>query len=255
MKLSLSTNWCNRRIESGREIAARAAELGFEELELGFHTTEAQALEIRECGTLPIGSIHAFCPVPLSAPQGYPELYLLASFDEPARLLARTFVRKNILFAAKMGADAVVLHAGRIRRDGWFRARRSRKLVEILKRELAALLPDLEHARVTLGLENLPTRDGFPNMEEVQQVTGEWVRPWYDTGHGFVMGEAPVGDPVGIHVNDSVGGDDHLAAGEGHVDFKAIKPVMERARHIVFEPNSEVTEEALVRSIALIKGL
>ena len=39
MKLSLSTNWCNRRIDDGREIAEKALELGFEELELGFHTT------------------------------------------------------------------------------------------------------------------------------------------------------------------------------------------------------------------------
>ena len=39
MKLSLSTNWCNRRIESGEEIADKAMELGFTELELGYHTT------------------------------------------------------------------------------------------------------------------------------------------------------------------------------------------------------------------------
>ena len=37
MKLSLSTNWCNRRIDDGCEIAEKAIELGFEELELGFH--------------------------------------------------------------------------------------------------------------------------------------------------------------------------------------------------------------------------
>ena len=38
MKFSLSTNWCNRRFEFGEEIADKAMELGFDGLELGFHT-------------------------------------------------------------------------------------------------------------------------------------------------------------------------------------------------------------------------
>jgi hypothetical protein len=73
MKLSLSTNWCNRRIDDGREIAEKALELGFEELELGFHTTARQVAGFKAMlGHIPVGSVHAFCPVPLSAPQGYP---------------------------------------------------------------------------------------------------------------------------------------------------------------------------------------
>ena len=68
MKLSLSTNWCNRRIDDGREIAEKALELGFEELELGFHTTAQQVAGFKAMlGHIPVGSVHAFCPVPLSA--------------------------------------------------------------------------------------------------------------------------------------------------------------------------------------------
>ena len=67
MKLSLSTNWCNRRINDGREIAEKALELGFEELELGFHTTAQQVAGFKAMlGRIPVGSVHAFCPVPLS---------------------------------------------------------------------------------------------------------------------------------------------------------------------------------------------
>ena len=47
MKLSLSVNWCNRRIESGEEIADTAAALGFDELEIGFRTTASQVEGIR----------------------------------------------------------------------------------------------------------------------------------------------------------------------------------------------------------------
>ena len=83
MKLSLSTNWCNRRIDDGREIAEKALELGFEELELGFHTTAQQVIGFKAMlDKIPVGSVHAFCPVPLSAPHGYPELDQLATLDD-----------------------------------------------------------------------------------------------------------------------------------------------------------------------------
>ena len=261
MKLSLSTNWCNRRLERGDEIVEAAVELGFEELELGFHTTEAQAAEIVKDGRLPIGSVHAFCPVPLSAPQGYPELYQLASFDDEARAMARFQVKKNIAFAASVGADALVLHAGRVFCECLFkrhrpakRNKRGKKMHDIFKRELEALVPELEKTQITLGLENLPYPEGFPNLDEMKDVTGEWVRPWFDTGHWFAMktaspefGATDIANlkPVGVHLNDSNGGDDHLPPGEGKIDFAALKDVFAGARHIVFEPGPDVTKEKL----------
>ena len=89
MKLSLSTNWCNRRLESGEEIAAKALELGFAELELGFHTTLFQVQGFKKMrDQIPVGSVHAFCPVPISAPQGYPELYSFHRTSSPRRSAA-----------------------------------------------------------------------------------------------------------------------------------------------------------------------
>ena len=89
MKFSLSTNWCNQRLNDGEAIAEKALSLGFEELELGYNTTPEQVPGFRKMlDRIPVGSVHAFCPVPLSAPQGYPELYQLASLDEEARKMA-----------------------------------------------------------------------------------------------------------------------------------------------------------------------
>ena len=272
MKFSLSTNWCNRRIKFGEAIADKAMELGFEELELGFHTTLEQVKGFKaRLDQIPVGSVHAFCPVPISAPQGYPELYSLASFDENDRAIARVHVKKNIEFAAEMGADAVVLHAGRVMCRGFFhrwdlkrRMKRGRKLVAVFQRELEQMVPILEKNKVTLGLENLPYLEGFPAEWEINDLVGDWVKPWLDTGHDFVRRvngwrrggtRSCASAPIGLHISDSQGGDDHLPPGEGRVDFAALKTFAESARHVVFEPNSSVKEEKLKNGLSFLKGL
>ena len=277
MKFSLSTNWCNRRIESGEEIADLAMELGFEELELGFHTTLLQVKGFKaRLDRIPVGSVHAFCPVPISAPQGYPELYQLADFDEEMRALARIHVKKNVEFAASMGADALVLHAGRVMCRGFLRrwdmkrrVKRGHKLVDIFKRELDQLVPILEKNKVTLGLENLPYLEGFPAEWELKDLVGDWVKPWFDTGHDFVRrvnrwpsdasalipNPQSLIPPLGLHISDSMGGDDHLAPGEGRVDFADLKSLALQARHLVFEPNAGVSEPDLRKGLAHIRAL
>ena len=225
MKIALSTNWCNRRLESGEAIVDEALALGFDELELGFHTTLAQVAGFKaRLGEMPVGSVHAFCPVPLSAPQGYPELYSLASFDPGTRALARAHVANNVRFAADMGADTVVLHAGRVAFSSLFRVMdsqslratlekcgndtgakryakalarakkireaRGARLLELFRRELDLLAPVLEECGVVLALENLPYYEGFPNEEETVKLLdwlgGAPVKAWFDTGHDRV---------------------------------------------------------------------
>lgn len=275
MKFALSTNWCNRRMESGEEIADKALELGFDALELGFHTTDFQVAGFKSrLDKMPVGSVHAFCPVPISAPQGYPELYQLASFDDEMRKMAQLMIRRNIAFAADMGATALVLHAGRVGRESWFtwmlpnrfakrfleknRVARGRKMIDVLKRELELLVPELEKNHVKLGLENLPYPEGFPNLSEVESVCGDWVRPWFDTGHWYALQSPPpptfsTYSLLGMHLNDSNGGDDHLAPGDGKIDFAKFKPMMEKAEHLVLEPNASVTDENLRLSLAKLR--
>ena len=225
MKLSLSTNWCNRRLEDGREIAEKALELGFDELELGFHTSARQVAGFKAMlGQIPVGSVHAFCPVPLSAPHGYPELYQLATLDDEGRKMAVLQVTRNIDFAADIGADTVVLHAGRVPFDRVFdridsgtlrdtlaanngdvksapyakllsramkrRVKRGAKTLDEFKKTLACLVPLLVERGVTLAFENLPYFEAFPAEWEMPDILREFkdapVRGWFDTGHDRV---------------------------------------------------------------------
>ena len=225
MKLALSTNWCNRRLTSGEAIADAALSLGFDELELGFHTTIEQVPGFKaRLSQIPVASIHAFCPVPISAPQGYPELYQLASLDPDTRALAHIHTQRNIEFAADMGASTVVLHAGRVPLSRLFRpldttllrekfaalkndttapkyqkmlsrahaarAKNAPRYLDAFKVELASLIPVLERHHITLALENLPYLEGFPNEDELLSLLTEFkgapIRGWFDTGHDRV---------------------------------------------------------------------
>lgn len=200
--------------------------LGFSELELGFHTTMQQVPGFKAMlDRIPVGSVHAFCPVPLSAPQGYPELYQLATRDEEGRKMAVLQVLRNIAFAEEMGADTVVLHAGRVPFGRIFdridsgtlrdvlekngnktdaapyrkvlaramkrRAARGKKLLDGFRRTLGELVPELEKRHVTLALENLPYLEGFPSEWELMSLlssdlSGAPVKGWFDTGHDRV---------------------------------------------------------------------
>ena len=223
MKFALSTNWCNRKYSSGEEIADKALELGFAALELGFNTTQDQLPGFsKRSDRIPVESVHAFCPVPLSAPDGSPELYSLASIDENERAMARIHLLKTVDTASDLGAKSIVLHAGRIplttffskKRDSHFlretliaakgdtlnpkyrkvlnsalsvRNRRAAKITEVFLRELESIIPVLEKRSIALALENLPFLEGFPNEVETLEIltrfSGSPVFAWYDTGH------------------------------------------------------------------------
>lgn len=298
MKKAVSTNWCSRKISDGREISDKAAELGFDELELGYSLRFEQVEGIRDrLDLIPVGSVHAFCPVPMSAPHAHPELYSLASFSEPARALAKTCIVKNIEFAASVGAKTLVLHAGSVGLSRMFRKmssaglrdalralgddpanakyvkavdkarklrlKRGEKMLALFIRELETLIKVLETNSVGIAFENLPYLEGFPDEAELKKIVSHFSSPfvsgWFDTGHDAVRRNmlyadgAFTPDPAlyaGVHVNDVISfDDDHFAPGFGKIDFSRYADIFANAKHIVFEPDQNTTEENLKKGI------
>ena len=227
MRFALSTNWNNDRLNDGAAIADEALAIGFDALELGFRTQPEQIAGFKSrLDKMPVDSIHAYCPVPLGAPSGHPELHRLASRDPDERALARILLKKTLACAKDLGAKVVVTHAGYVDLDGWLvnldsevlrklltlkdgkedaerpvykkylaramtrRRKRGSKLLDVFRKELDVLLPDFQKAGVTLALENLPRLEGFPNAEEAEALMKDYadapVRLWFDTGHARV---------------------------------------------------------------------
>ena len=226
MRFSLSTNWNVQRHDDGEKLVDEILALGFESLELGYNLTEELAAGVRrrvQAGAVSVDSVHAFCPVPIGAPHGYPELYLLTSRDEDERAMASLTLSRTLTFACAMGARAVVLHAGRIFLDSLFGDLGTRKLVAVLEEEesvesaryqrvlararrrravrvrkcydgfsfaLDAIIPKFEKAGVTLCLENLPSIEAFPDEQEMLMLKQRFDTPtlayWHDFGHGQI---------------------------------------------------------------------
>ena len=227
MRFSLSTNWNARRHTEGEALVDEILSLGFDALELGYHTTESLAEGIKRritSGAISVDSVHAYCPVPLSAPHGYPELHLLASEDDDDRAMAKIMLGQTLDFASSMGARAVVLHAGRLRLKSWFKSYTTGTLIDALEdveRDMAnpkfqkvmekvlicrskqvskifdafclsleTLLPRFERAGIVLCLENLPSVEAFPDAQEMAMLKDRLSTPslqyWHDMGHGQV---------------------------------------------------------------------
>ena len=220
MDFFLSTNWNASRHPSGEALADEILGLGFAGVELGYQLSELQAEGIRRrvaAGTLRVGSVHAYCPYPIGAPGGHPELYLIAARDDDERAMGVILLQRTLAFAAEVGARAVVVHAGRIdvspdsnelitaadddgvdgkvyrkllARNQRRRARRSRKQLDALCRSLDVLLPRAAALKLDLCLENLPSWEAVPTEEEMLDLLQRYATSplayWHDMGHGQV---------------------------------------------------------------------
>lgn len=283
MKFALSTNWNNVRLDDGAAIADEAGELGFDALELGFRTRQEQIPGFKSrLDCMPVDSVHAYCPVPVGAPGGHPELYQLCSADDNERALARMLLEKTFSCAADLGAKVVVFHAGYVRMNTLFgnlftnarklRVRRGRELFDAFRREFDILLPSLETKGLTLALENLPRMEGFPDSCEAKELMHEYegapLKLWLDTGHALVRetrcwdGEcahmaAELAPWIcGMHLNDVKGPtDDHGEPGWGNVDFPRLAFLAKRNVLRVFEPSCAVQPPDLRDALAYVRGL
>lgn len=227
MNFSLSTSYFTKSAMSAEEFLHLAKSMGFDAVELGYAIFHDQYEDFKILSSiLPITSVHAFAPLPLSAPYAHPELYEFGAEDEGMRFLARHQVMESIRYAAELGAKTLVLHAGRVEISDFFhklsssrlrslfikgekspadkkysralalavknRRKNGLKRYETLKKELDGMVKTLLEHNIVLALENMPYLEGFPDESELERFVGDFkgapIKLWYDSGHQHIRG-------------------------------------------------------------------
>jgi sugar phosphate isomerase/epimerase len=217
---ALSTRWNASQHTAGEKLVEEILQLGFAHIELGYDLRADLVPGVRkmvEQGAVKVDTVHNFCPVPVGAPYGHPELFLLASTDRRARSSAVLHTANTVQFAAAIGAGTVVVHAGRVdmrnltgrlltlcEQGRQFDARYEKVRTKLLlKREKKArphidslcaaideLMPVLQRNNVRLAVENLPSWEAVPSEAEMDELLTRYNSPligyWHDVGHGQV---------------------------------------------------------------------
>jgi sugar phosphate isomerase/epimerase len=221
MEFALTTRWNAGRHTSGEDMIDEILALGITHLELGYDTRVDLLPGIekkQEEGAVTINSVHNYCPVPLGAGRGHPELWTFADLDRRGHELAVQHTLRTLQFASEIGARIAVIHSGYVhlrrsstrdlmelvhmnqqnspRYDKAFmkfikeRDKRVGKHFDQLCRALDVLLPEAEALGVQMGLENLPTLEAVPNEGEMDLLLKRYNSPalkyWHDLGHGQI---------------------------------------------------------------------
>lgn len=220
MEFALSTHWNAGRHASGESMIEEIRSLGFTSVELGYdlrlELVEGVVSAVKR-GDIKVVSLHNFCPVPMGATRGHPEIYTLGAVDKRERENAVTHTTRTLRFAAEVGARFVVTHAGNVEMDSISRQmfdlihagqqysdfyeklklkaqvqrdKKAPKQIDGLRTGIEALLPVIEETGVKLAIENLPTWEAIPTeveLEKLLQTYGDrGLRYWHDMGHAQI---------------------------------------------------------------------
>lgn len=220
MDLSVSTHWNTFRHATGETMIEEILSLGVTSVELGYDLRIDMVAGVKamvENGSVKVHSVHNYCPVPMGAPRGHPEIWTPASTDASTRDSAVKNIIHTIEFAASVGAKVVVAHAGNVdmapmSRDliDWCQAgrqftpayeklkmkiamtrdKKAARQIDYLRESINRLLPVLETNRMVLAFENLPTWEAIPTEIELEKLLQEynspWLRSWFDFGHAYI---------------------------------------------------------------------
>ena len=294
MSLILSTSWNSAFHKRGGDLIYQIKKLGFEQVELNFKLSFGIVAEINELvqkGQIRVRSLHNYCPIPegIEIEKALPDCLSMSSTEEAERQSAVKQTKHTIATAADLGADAVVLHCGRVRIPD-----RTLKLIELFNggkkdslqylrlkdkalkeradnrtlyfesalRSIEELNCYAEKKKISLGIENRFYLREIPDFAEIGQILERFKNSriffWHDTGHaqvlenlGFTLQEEYLKQyglqMIGMHLHDVKGSRDHLACGQGELNFASLAAYVKKETLKVIEAHHPASEEDIVK--------
>lgn len=230
--IGLSTAYFTERDGiTGQDIVGEIRELGFSAVELEYRVRETTYREMRPLilrENLKVISVHNFFPLPDDEPvsKASGDRFLLSSLDREERELAIRMTIRTIECAGNLGAEAVVLHLGKVdmepeneRLEDLFyhqrldtpegrdflkaklkeRSERRTPYLESVYSSLDRLNHVAEKRGIILGIENRYHYHQIPDFEEIglilKRFSGSSIRYWHDTGHAHVLERLGILEP------------------------------------------------------------
>jgi sugar phosphate isomerase/epimerase len=217
---SFSTCWNSHRHSDGRAMLREIRELGFDYAELSHGVRLGLLdgiLEAVDAGEIKISSLHNFCPLPMGVTRPAPNLFKFTSTDEREWKSAYKHSVKTIETAARVNAQVVVLHMGRIDMrvyteklvemlergardsdkfqrlsDEVFEKREAKKekAVKLANEMLERLIAVAQPLGVKLGVENREALEEIPLDSDFRSFFKQFSSPsviyWHDCGHAQI---------------------------------------------------------------------
>ena len=210
------------RFTNGGDFARYAAAAGFDAIEISHSTNEAKLRQLLEADVLPVTSVHQPAPWKRHRDGRASPDCNIASLVAEERRAGISYATDSIAWAARIGADRVVVHLGQVTDlPGMFpEEREMRRMFDAdrtgeprfgelrelaISRRMAAAEPYVEAARLSLleiiqaaeptgvriGLENRYHFHEIPLPDEYDRIL-DGIDPaqagyWHDTGHAEVL--------------------------------------------------------------------
>jgi sugar phosphate isomerase/epimerase len=214
--LSVSTMWgAQGRYADLGDMVDGVRDAGGERIEINYMPTREQLEQLIARPDLVVSSVHNICPRPTDATGTRLPDPSLVAVDAAERRHAVALTKATMDLARRLGADAIVVHAGELtvlpeeeqRLDALYRAgandtdefatvrerivaaRRAiaPPAVERLVSSLRGLVPYAEATGVRLGLESRQDYRDIPVLDDCAVIFGTFDSPmlgyWHDTGH------------------------------------------------------------------------
>lgn len=227
---AMSTMWGIGRFDRAADFVRSVAALGLRHVELNHQVTPDWAADLADLqarGVIGVTSVHDPCPRDPddgglgAAPQ-------ISSLDESERRRAVAVATRTIRLARSLGAEAVIIHPGRVEVDaslerrlrrlyprrqdepaayqealadlGGERARRAEPHLDASSRSLRELKAVASDLGLRLGIENRYHFYEIPTLDELGRLLDELgadvVGYWHDTGHAQGLANLGFGDPL-----------------------------------------------------------